>query len=562
MKKTMLWAAILLGVVGLLAGTGRGAESIESMPPVVVRTVPEAGRTDVMPGEVEIRVTFSKEMMEGSWSWCEPWKGANAAVLEKPRYESDGKTCVLKVKLEAGKTYAYWLNTEKFQNFRDRVGHAAVPYLLVFQTGRPLTLDLGNKVMMNLALVPAGKFLMGSPETEAGRDAYETQHEVRISKPFYMGVTHVTVDQFAAFVRDSDYRTDAEKAGWSNGFEIKDGKIEFKKVEGCSWRNPTFAQKGDHPVVQVTWNDAQAFCAWLSKKSGRTVELPTEAQWEYACRAGTKTAYPWGDNPDDGKGWDNCADQSLRGKTPVGYGGEGFFSWDDGFAFTAPAGTFKANALGLYDMHGNVWQWCQDRHGDDGVDYGREAAVDPTGQETGNKRVLRGGTWISAPRGCRSAYRGWLEPDQGYDNGGFRVVVAEAGTGMSGAEAVEAATPAAAALQAARAEARGVAEEWLKLVDGGKYAESWEGMAELAQKAMKQADWRKSLETFRTPLGKVVGRKLKSAEYAMSLPGAPDGEYVVLQYETEFEHKKAAVETITPMKEKDGKWKVSGYYLK
>ena len=137
-----------------------------------------------------------------------------------------------------------------------------------------------------------------------------------ISKPFYMGVTHVTVDQFAAFVKDSGYKTDAEKDGWSVGFEIKDGKIDVKKVDGCSWRNPSFDQKGDHPVVQVSWNDAKAFCDWLSKKSGKTVGLPTEAQWEYACRAGTKTAYPWGDNPDDGKGWANCADQSLKKKIP------------------------------------------------------------------------------------------------------------------------------------------------------------------------------------------------------------------------------------------------------
>ena len=137
-----------------------------------------------------------------------------------------------------------------------------------------------------------------------------------ISKPFYMGVTHVTVDQFAAFVKDSGYKTDAEKDGWSVGFEIKDGKFVRQKMDGCSWRNPSFDQKGDHPVVQVSWNDAKAFCDWLSKKSGKTVTLPTEAQWEYACRAGTTTAYPWGDNPDDGKGWANCADQSLKKKIP------------------------------------------------------------------------------------------------------------------------------------------------------------------------------------------------------------------------------------------------------
>ena len=120
----------------------------------------------------------------------------------------------------------------------------------------------------------------------------------------------------------------------------------------------------------------------------------------------------------------------------------------------------------------------------------------------------------------------------------------------------------AAATQAATTEAKEAAELWLKLLDAGKYDESWQALAGLAQKAVKTADWAKLLESFRTPLGKVIARKLKSAAYETALPGAPDGEYVVLQFETEFEHKKAAIETVTPMKDKDGQWKVSGYYIK
>ena len=228
----------------------------------------------------------------------------------------------------------------------------------------------------------------------------------------------MTVDQFAAFVEDSGYKTDAEKDGWSFGFEIKDGKITASKVNGCSWRNPTFDQKGDHPVVQVSWNDAKAFCDWLSKKSGKTVVLPTEAQWEYACRAGTKTAYPWGDNPDDGKSWANCSDQSLKKKIPneVGWA---FFSWDDGYVFTSPVGSFKANAFGLYDMIGNALQWCQDRYGD----YEKGAATDPTGADTGGPRVLRGGSWLNNPWYCRSARRLRLNPDYPDVINGFRVAV-------------------------------------------------------------------------------------------------------------------------------------------
>lgn len=284
---------------------------------------------------------------------------------------------------------------------------------------KELTLDLGDKVTLKLVEIPAGKFLMGSPETEQGRHSDETQHEVTISKPFYMGVTHVTVDQFAAFVKDSGYKTDAEKDGYTFGLEIKDGKLDREKMDACSWRNQIFDQKGDHPVVQVSWNDAKAFCDWLSKKSGKTVVLPTEAQWEYACRAGTKTAYPWGDNPDDGKGWANVADQSLKKRIP-NQTGFAFSSWDDGFVFTSPVGSFKANAFGLYDMRGNAWQWCQDRMGE----YEEGAVTDPTGANTGSLRVLRGGSWNYYPQYCRSASRYRNFPEDRYSTYGFRVAVA------------------------------------------------------------------------------------------------------------------------------------------
>ncbi len=284
---------------------------------------------------------------------------------------------------------------------------------------KQLILDLGNKVTMKLVLIPAGKFMMGSPETEKDRGQDEVQHEVTINKAFYMGITHVTVDQFAAFVKDSGYKTEAEKDGYSVGAEILDGKIGFGRVDGCSWRNPSFDQKGDHPVVQVSWNDTKAFCDWLSMKSGKTVQLPTEAQWEYACRAGAKTVYPWGDDPGNGKAWANCADQILKKKLPNLPVEFKFFSWDDGFAFTSPVGSFKGNAFGLYDMIGNAWEWCQDRYGD----YDKEAASDPTGEETGARRVLRGGCWFNGPQVCRSAFRLPTAPNWRTDAIGFRVSV-------------------------------------------------------------------------------------------------------------------------------------------
>jgi len=303
---------------------------------------------------------------------------------------------------------------------------------------KDMTLDLGNGVWLKLVQIPAGRFTMGSSDDEkkaaikeavaAGVPAAmapdlfkdEVQHQVAISKPFYMGVTHVTVDQFAAFVKDSGYKTDAEKDGWSAGIEIKDGQVVVSKVDGGSWRNPGFDQKGDHPVVQVTWNDATAFCVWLSKKSGKMVTLPTEAQWEYACRAGTTTTYPWGDAPDGGKGWANCADQSLKKKLPNEPANMKFFSWDDGYVFTSPAASFKPNAFGLYDMIGNAWQWCQDHYGD----YDNQAVTDPMGAVAGGCRVLRGGCWNDHPDNCRTACRNGSIPDGRSINGiGFRVAV-------------------------------------------------------------------------------------------------------------------------------------------
>jgi formylglycine-generating enzyme required for sulfatase activity len=298
------------------------------------------------------------------------------------------------------------------------------------QPAKEITLDLDGNASLKLALIPAGKFLMGSPEGEDVRRKDEAQHEVTISKPFYMGVHLVTVSQFAVFVKDSGYKTDAEKAGWSWSIELRDGRLLTgkgknaglapRKVEGASWRDPGFDQKGDHPVVQVSWNDAKAFCEWLSKKSGKTVALPTEAQWEYACRAGTKTAWLWGDNPDDGKGWANCSDQSLKRRLPDSGAGVKCFNWDDGFVFTSPAGSFKANAWGLFDMIGNAAHWCQDRYGD----YEKGAVTDPTGSDAGMNRVVRGGSWNNFdPKNCRSAARYRFVPDHRNERYGFRIVI-------------------------------------------------------------------------------------------------------------------------------------------
>ena len=134
MKATTVLAIITTAALGHLTAVSTRGQNFDSMPPVVVKTVPESGAKNVAPGEVELRVTFSKEMTDGSWSWCTVWQGSTPVPVGQSRFETDQKTCVLKVKLEPNKTYAYWLNTAKFQNFRDKQGHPAVSYLLVFQT--------------------------------------------------------------------------------------------------------------------------------------------------------------------------------------------------------------------------------------------------------------------------------------------------------------------------------------------------------------------------------------------------------------------------------------------
>ena len=167
-------------------------------------------------------------------------------------------------------------------------------------------------------------------------------------------------------------------------------------------------------MVEVSWNDATAFCAWLSKKEGKTYELPTEAEWEYACRAGTTTHFWCGDTDASLKGNANLGDAALKMKSP---GLSVAVGWDDGYAFTSPVGSFHKNPWDLYDMHGNVWQWCADGYGP----YQEGYVKDPNRKDSVNIRVLRGGSWCNAP--CRSAFRARSDPAHGRDIYGFRVVL-------------------------------------------------------------------------------------------------------------------------------------------
>jgi len=280
--------------------------------------------------------------------------------------------------------------------------------------------EVKNSIGMKFLYIPAGKFLMGSPENEAGREAQEVQHEVELTKGFYLGEHEVTLGQFKRFVLDTKYQTDGETDGKGAYGIDETGKIQELNPKS-TWKNPGFEQTDVHPVVDVTWNDAKAFCLWLSKKEKRTYRLPTEAEWEYACRAGTKTAYAHGDNPEGLATTGNGADATARAKFP---------SWTigikakDGHVLTAPVGQFKKNGFGLHDMHGNVWEWCEDWY--DPTGYAADKQIDPTGPTTGIAKVQRGGGWSSDSKRLRSATRVGRDPSA-YRGCylGFRVILAQ-----------------------------------------------------------------------------------------------------------------------------------------
>jgi len=285
-----------------------------------------------------------------------------------------------------------------------------------------------NSIGMRFVLIPAGRFRMGSeesPESVIKNPAYSQRpgkaewfvkehprHAVIISKPFYMQTQEVTIAQFRLFFEETGYMTDAEKKGY--GF-ILDKNAEWVEKPGANWGDAGFAQGDDHPVVMVSWHDAQAFIAWLNKREGTTAyRLPTEAEWEYACRAGTETRFYWGELLKSG--YANFADRRYANH----YSSDTYIhrELDDGFSYTSPVGSFAPNPWGLYDMAGNVQEWCLDWYGD----YPEGEVTDPAGPQRGDKKGLRGGSWCLNAWTLRSAFRSWGVPDGPVSDHGFRVV--------------------------------------------------------------------------------------------------------------------------------------------
>jgi formylglycine-generating enzyme required for sulfatase activity len=265
-----------------------------------------------------------------------------------------------------------------------------------------------------MVVVPAGEFSMGSPAAEAGRGVDEgPQRQVAIAQPFALGRGEVTVAEFRRFVEEAGYRTEAERdarAQGCSGFIYEAGGQPV-----TSWRNPGLAQADSHPVLCVSWNDARAYAQWLSKKTGKRYRLPTEAEWEYAARAGTASSRYWGDDPVQACKYANVADQSRIQTWGFGQKHE----CTDGHYFTAPAGGYAPNRFGLYDMLGNVWEWTEDCWN---ASYAG-APADGTAWTTGDcaQRVLRGGSWSTVPRFARSAARHKNPADYRDNLTGFRL---------------------------------------------------------------------------------------------------------------------------------------------
>jgi formylglycine-generating enzyme required for sulfatase activity len=281
--------------------------------------------------------------------------------------------------------------------------------------------DAATAIGLSLVRVPAGEFLMGSPDVEPGHQPNEAPvHRVRITRPFEMGRYEVTRGQFRAFVEATGYVTEAERDP-SGGFGIDFATGEIRQNPAITWRAPGFpayVPDDSHPIMLVSWDDAEAFCAWLSARDGRRYRLPTEAEWEYAARAGTTTRFAGGDDDESVRGMANAADADLRHVlAPARWAA----SWHDGFAYTAPVGRFRPNAFGLYDMHGNVWEWCHDWYG---AHYYADSPVDdPQGPTYGEFRTIRGGGWFNGPAQNRSAVRVYFKPTFRYCLlSGFRVV--------------------------------------------------------------------------------------------------------------------------------------------
>jgi formylglycine-generating enzyme required for sulfatase activity len=274
-----------------------------------------------------------------------------------------------------------------------------------------IEMKFSNTLGMTFRFIPAGTFQMGSPSSSTIAEPDEVSHPVTLTRPFYMQTGEVAVWQFRRFVEATGYQSETFRLG---GCWISSDGHRWHKAADMDWKVAagSWPQKGaaadDLPVSCVTWNDAEAFARWLSQLDGRTYQLPTEAQWEYACRANSSSAFAFGE----------CLPSDL-----ANYGGIGpMASYCQGVFKQrrnqlVPDSNFGNNAWGLYHMHGNVAEWCDDYYGP----YLAGAIKDPTGPRSGTEKVIRGGHYLSLMTDCRSARRSSFPPPYASSAVGFRL---------------------------------------------------------------------------------------------------------------------------------------------
>jgi formylglycine-generating enzyme required for sulfatase activity len=270
-----------------------------------------------------------------------------------------------------------------------------------------------------MVVVPAGSFTMGSAESEKGRNTWEgPTHTVTFARPFAVAKHELTVDQFAAFVRETGYKPGT--TCWT----FEGGTVEQRNGRG--WNDPGYPKNGAHPAACVSWRDAKAYVEWLGRKSGgKAYRLLSEAEWEYAARARTSPSpvprFSFGDDENAICGHANALDQTAKGSFGGAAGKWDFVECSDGHAYTAPAGSFAGNPFGLHDMHGNVKEWTEDCFHEGKGYRGAPADGSPWVTADCRLRVQRGGSWLSYARLLRAAMRFRGGPDDRANDIGVRV---------------------------------------------------------------------------------------------------------------------------------------------
>jgi formylglycine-generating enzyme len=291
--------------------------------------------------------------------------------------------------------------------------HAAAAALAL--TAAPIGLEAADErppgcdACPEMVVVPPGRFTIGSPDTEPGRGADEAPRRVVTIAAFELATREVTRAEYARFVAETKRPT----RGGCITDRAKQG--DWQPHAGTTWRDPGFSQGEDHPALCVSWNDAQAYIAWLDTQGQGGYRLPTEAEWEYAARAGSTTAYPWGDEVDDGCADANAADATLADKYP-GYVAS---TCRDGALNTSRAGAYRANAFGLHDLIGNTSEWVEDC-----ATMSYEALPDDGRADTSGdcaSHIVRGGSWGTMTKDYRVANRMRYAADALDDSIGFRV---------------------------------------------------------------------------------------------------------------------------------------------